>query len=432
MREPDAVFIEVRSSGWALWRTLLDTCVGLIVGVLYAFLAILVCGIVGEEALSTLYWRVDLDPLFRASMGVILLVGAILAVTVPFVLVAERAAALRLVEKLAEKNPSAVPPQRIRAELQTSPGQYLRRTGLAVFWSIVGVGSLFALMVVFTDEFREDPVMWGALGIVAVLAVAAGLVVSAGGRLMLRDAPRVAALQARWKAQVPRAEDTDRRRREAAPRTVLPRWLVVPSARVVARIAAVLTTATLASLGAFMLSVYMRQQCRTCDPVYWDEPIENGIDVLSLGSGAAIALCAVLGVVAWTGGVVLQASREVAVTRWVATGDIRMVDPELIAPLLSGNRALVRLQLGLSTLGAAGIVFATGAVWAEWTVVDVGPVLGVAVGLVLVGVVLGLIDSPRARRERQAVRDALHPGEAMPRQTPLKTARAAAGARSDD
>lgn len=431
MRESDAVFVEVRSPGWAFWRALLDTGVGLIVGLLYAFLALLVCGIVGEEALSTLYSQIDLDPLLRACMGVILLIAAVLAVTVPFVLVAERAAALRLVERLGEENPSAVPPQRIRAELVTSPGQYLRRTGLAVFWSIVGIGGLFALMVVFTDEFREDPVMWGALGVVAVLALAASLVVGAGGRLMRRDAPRVAALQARWKAQVPRAEDADRRRREAAPRAVLPRWLVVPSARVIARIAAVLTVATLVSLGAFMLSVYMRQQCRTCDPVYWDEPIENGIDVLSLGSGAAIALCAALGIVAWTGGVVLQAAREVALTRWVATGEVRAVAPEVIAPLLSGNRALVRLQLGLSTLGAGGVIFATGAAWAEWTVLDVGPVLGTALVLILVGIVLGLIDSPRARRERQAVRDALHPGEAVPRPTPLKTARAAAASGSD-
>ncbi|MCM3779644.1 hypothetical protein [Microbacterium hydrocarbonoxydans] len=432
MKESDAVFVEVSSPGWAFWRALLDTGVGLIVGLLYAFLALLVSGIVGEEALSTLYSQIDLDPLLRASMGVILLFGAILAATVPFVLVAERAAALRLVERLAEANPSAVPPQRLRAELVTSPGQYLRRTGLAVFWSIVGVGGLLALMVVFTDEFREDPVMWGVLGIVVVLALAASLVVGAGGRLMLRDAPRVAALQARWKGQVPRAEEADRRRREFAPRAMLPRWLVVPSARLVARVAAVLTVATLVSLGAFMLSVYMRQQCRTCDPVYWDEPIENGIDVLSLGSGVAIALCAALGIVAWTGGVVLQAAREVALTRWVATGEVRTVDPEFIAPLLSGNRALTRLQLGLSTLGAGGLIFATGAVWAEWTVLDVGPVLGTALVLILVGIVLGLMDSPRARRERQAARDALHPGEAVPRPTQLKTARAAAASGSDD
>ncbi|WP_144876952.1 hypothetical protein [Microbacterium sp. 1.5R] len=431
MRESDPAFVEVSSPGWAFWRSLLDTCVGLIVGALYSFLAIVVAGIVGEEALSTLYWQIDLDPLFRASMGVFLLVGAVLAVVTPFVLVVERAAALRAVEALAADDASAVPPQRIRAELMTSPGVYLRRTGLAVLWSVVGIGALFALMVFFTDDLREDPVMWAVLGAFAVLAIAASLVHGAGRRRAARDAPRLASLHQRWKSQVPQAEEADRRRREASPKAVPPRWLVVPSARVVARIAAVLTAATLVSLGAFMLSVYMRQQCRTCDPVYWDEPIENGIDVLSLGSGAAIALCAALGIVAWTAGVVLQASREVAVTRWISTGVARAVDPEIVAPLLSGNRALVRLQLGLSTLGAGGVIVAIGAVWGQWSPLDVDAVLRTALALIVVGVVLGIVDAPRARRERQALRDALHPGEAPLRPTALKTARAAATSASD-
>ena len=414
MNASTATIVEVSSRGWAFWRALLDTCVGLIAGTAFTFVGIIVIGIVGEEALSSLYWQVDLDPLFRASMGVFLVAAAVLAIAVPFVVVAERFAALRAVEAAAQRNPDAVPQRTLRLELQNAPADLLQTTGAVLFWCLAGLGGLFALGVFFTEDLREDAVSWVALLVIAVLASGAEAVRRLGRRMVERDAARVGELWTRWKRLVPRAQRVDADRREAAMRAVVPRWLSVPTARTIARIANVLLTATLVSLAAFMLSVFMRQQCRTCDPVYWNEPIENGIDVLSLSSGAAIAICAVLGILAWTGGIVLQFRRERALTRWVSDGMPRRVDVTLVDPLLSGNRSMVRLQMGLSAAGAGAAVVGTGSLWAEWVAMDARAVLLAAVVLIALGFVVGWADAPRSRTERQLARDTLFPGDVGP------------------
>lgn len=411
MTRPTAVFVEVSSPGWAFWRAALDTCVGLSIGTLYTFLGIVVVGIVGEEALSSLYWQIDLDPLFRASMGVILLIAAVLAIVVPFVLVAERFAALRAVEASARENPDAVPQRSLRTELAKAPAAYLQTTGTVLFWCLVGLGALFALAVVFTEDLREDGVVWAVLLVFAVLALAAAMLRRLGRRLVGRDDARMRDHWSRWKQLVPRAEASDSDRREAAIRAVVPQWLSTPSRRTLGRVARALLTATLVSLGAFMISVFMRQQCRNCDPVYWNEPIENGIDVLSLSSGAALAVCAALGILAWVGGVVLQFARERALASWVSDGASRSVDVSLVEPLLSGNRSMVRLQLGLTAVGAGAVVVGMGALWAEWAAMDTRAVLLTAVVLIALGLAVGWADARRSRRERQLARDALFPGD---------------------
>lgn len=406
-----AVFVEVSSPGWAFWRAALDTCVGLSVGTLYTFLGIVVVGIVGEEALSSLYWQIDLDPLFRASMGVILLIAAVLAIVVPFVLVAERFAALRAVEASARENPDAVPQRSLRTELAKAPAAYLQTTGTVLFWCLVGLGALFALAVVFTEDLREDGVVWAVLLVFAVLALAAAMLRRLGRRLVERDDARMRDHWSRWKQLVPRAEASDSDRREAAIRAVVPQWLSTPSRRTLGRVARALLTATLVSLGAFMISVFMRQQCRNCDPVYWNEPIENGIDVLSLSSGAALAVCAALGILAWVGGVILQFARERALASWVSDGASRSVDVSLVEPLLFGTRSMVRLQLGLTAVGAGAVVVGMGALWAEWAAMDTRAVLLTAVVLIALGLAVGWADARRSRRERQLARDALFPGD---------------------
>jgi hypothetical protein len=406
-----AVFVEVSSPGWAFWRAALDTCVGLSVGSRYPVLGIVVVGIVGEEALSSLYWQIDLDPLFRASMGVILLIAAVLAIVVPFVLVAERFAALRAVEASARENPDAVPQRSLRTELAKAPAAYLQTTGTVLFWCLVGLGALFALAVVLTEDLREDGVVWAVLLVFAVLALAAAMLRRLGRRLVGRDDARMRDHWSRWKQLVPRAEASDSDRREAAIRAVAPQWLSTPSRRTLGRVARALLTATLVSLGAFMISVFMRQQCRNCDPVYWNEPIENGIDVLSLSSGAALAVCAALGILAWVGGVVLQFARERALASWVSDGASRSVDVSLVEPLLSGTRSMVRLQLGLTAVGAGAVVVGMGALWAEWAAMDTRAVLLTAVVLIALGLAVGWADARRSRRERQLARDALFPGD---------------------
>lgn len=411
MSARSASFIEVFTPAWSFWRAVLDTAVGFIVGILYTFLGIVIVGIVGEEALSSLYWQVDLDPLLRSSMGAILLVGAVLAVIVPCVLIVERFAALRAAEANARMDPDAVPQRPLRTELTAAPATYLKTTGTVLLWSVGVLGAIFLLAVLFTEDLREDAVSWIALLVFAVLTAGAAALQGLGRRLVARDAARMVALTGGWKPLIRRAEASDSERRSAASPAVVPRWLTAPSARLLGRIASILMAATWVSLAAFMLSVFLRQQCRGCDPVYWDQPIENGIDVLSLSSGAAIAVCAALGALAWLGGVALQCAREVALARWVSDRTPRRIDVNLIDPLLSENRSMVRLQFGLSALGACGVVLSIGALWADWTTLDSDAVLLVSTALILLGFAIGWSDAPRRRRERQAIRDALSPGD---------------------
>lgn len=422
-------FVEVSSPGWAFWRAFLDTCVGLIVGTLYGFLAILVMGIVGEEALSSLYREIDLDPVFRASMGVILAAGAILAVVVPLVMVAERSAAFRAVEASALARPEDVPQRQLRRELNKPPYAHLQTYGLVLFWCVAGLGILLALGLLLDEDLREDAEFWIALAVIAAVALVAELVRRAGRRGVARTQERVSAQRSRWERLVPGAETSDGRRRAASVEEETPRWLTVPSARTVGRFANILLAATFVALAAFMLSVFLRQQCRTCDPVTWNQPVETGIDVLSLSSGIAIAACAAAGVIAWLSGVALQFGREIALARWAAQG-ARRVPPTVVLPLLTGNRAVVRLQFGLSTLGAALLILGTGVTWAESGLLDADGVLWAGGILIVSGFVLGWTDAARSRRERQTVRDATFPGDGdHDPLSPRESRRSAAGRR---
>lgn len=133
--------------------------------------------------------------------------------------------------------------------------------------------------------------------------------------------------------------------------------------------------------------------------------------MLSLSSGAALAVCAALGILAWVGGVVLQFARERALASWVSDGASRSVDVSLVEPLLSGNRSMVRLQLGLTAVGAGAVVVGMGALWAEWAAMDTRAVLLTAVVLIALGLAVGWADARRSRRERQLARDTLFPGD---------------------
>lgn len=412
MNGRSSAFVEVSSPGWTFWRAAVDTGVGLIVGSLYAFVGVVVMGIVGEEALSALYRQIDLDPVFRASVGVMLMVWALLALTVPFVSAAERVAALHAVEAAARTHPDMPPPPQLRRRLAGPPRAFLKTVGTTLSWSFGVLAALCLIMILVTEEFREDLVMWAVLVGIILATVAAAVLASAADRAVEREEPRVRGLNALWQRRVPQADDADRKGRGAAPETEVPRWLTVPSAGVLARVSGILLAATGIALAAFMVSVFLRQQCRRCEPITWDRPVEDAIDVLSLASGAAIALCAAVGVIAWIGGVLLQVVREVALAAWAAEPQQRRVDPAVIAPLLVGRRALVRLQYGLCTVGAAVGILAVGVVWAESALFEPAPVLAAAAALILGGFLMGWIDGGRSARERQRIRDALLPGDA--------------------
>lgn len=412
MTDRGSAFVEVTSPGWAFWRAAVDTGVGVIVGSLYAFLGVLVMGIVGEEALSALYRQIDLDPVFRASTGVMLLAWAVLAITVPFLSAAERVAALRAVETSARTHPDMPPPPQLRRRLAVPPRTFLKHVGITLSWCLGVLAALCLIMILVTEEFREDLVMWAVLAGMVLAVVAATVLTSAAERGVEREEPRVKGLNALWRRLVPQADAADRRRRDAAPEASVPRWLTVPSARMLSRISGILLAATGIALASFMLSIFLRQQCRTCEPITWGEPVEDVIDVLSLASGAAIALCAAVGAVAWFGGVVLQVVREAALAAWAAQATPRRIDPAVIAPLLTGRRALVRLQYGLCTAGAASVILAVGVVWAGSALFAPGPVIAAGATLIAVGFLLGWGDAGRSARERQRIRDALLPGDA--------------------
>jgi hypothetical protein len=404
-----ARFVEASSPSWFFWRAVADACIGLIVGTLYAFLGILVAGIVGEEALSSLYWELDLDPVFRACMGVFLIVSAVLGFSVPLVFVVERLAALRAVERMPQ---GGVPPRPLRLSLSSSPFALMSTTGTVLFWCAIGVAAFFALGGLFDDDLREDPVTWIAMGVCLAIAALARALRAAGRSRLDRTIDRLQALWSSWKSGVAEAEAADRRGRAAAVEVEVPRWLATPSARSVDRIAMVLSAATVVALGAFMLSVFLRQQCRLCEPVHWNEPIENGIDVLSLASGIAILTCATLGVVAWIGGVALQFVREMALAHWVGDAGPRRVDIALIEPLVAENRAAARLNRGLCAVGAIALIVAWGIGWADADGAVPWPLLTAGLALAGCGVLVGWADGRRSARERQAIRDALFPGDA--------------------
>lgn len=403
-----ASFVEVSSPGWAFWRALADACTGASTGALYAFLGILIAGIVGEEALWSLYARLDLDPIFRAGMGVFLVVAAVLGVGVPLVFVAERIAALRAVERLPS---DAVPPSQLRLKLTTSPFALMKTTGTVIFWCVAGVGAFFALAAAFDEDLRGDVETWIAIGGCAALALVAYALRVTGRRGVDRAHDRGAAMRSGWKRDVPLADRSDRMRREAAPEVLVPRWLTSPSAKLMNRLAMVLLSATLASLGAFMLSVFLRQQCRNCEPVYWSDPVETGIDVLSLASGIAILACATVGAVAWMGGIAVQFVREIALSRWVSDGAPRRIDVSRVAPLLVERRAAVRAGRGLCGTGMIVLIFGWGVLWADAEIVDGRALLGIGGVLLLIGFLVAWTDAPRSRRERQAIRDVLAPGD---------------------
>ncbi len=405
-----ARIVEVSSAGWTFWRACLDTGIGLIVGSLYAFVGILVIAIVGEEALGALYREVDLDPVFRAGMGVIVAVWAVLALIVPPVFVAERFAAFGAVERAALADPDGIPPRPLRQALAKAPAARLESMGAITSWCLGGLGALFLIALLVTD-LRDDPVAWSAFGVIVALAVVEAALSALGHRLRRRSEDRVAHHHERWKRLSPLVDGADARRREAAPASDLPRVLTVPSARVSARIVFFAVIALVVSLGAFIVSVYIRQQCRYCDPISYVEPIERGIDVLSLASGVALACCATVGAVLWVGSVILLRVREGVLARWARDAGTRRVDVDAVTPVITGARALVRVHRAAAAVGAAATVLALAALAAESTLLDADALLWATVILLPGGFAFGLVDAASRRRERQDVRDACAPGD---------------------
>lgn len=412
IRTAGSRIVELGSPGLTAVRALEAAGVGAAVGTGFAFLGILVLGIVGEEALSAYYWALDLDPLFRASMGALLVVALVLGAVVPWLFLVDRFLVLRVAERhAADAGDLTVPAGRFRASLSTVPGEGLA-TGGVVLMIAAGVLAAIALgMIVFDDELRAEPVVWIASVVFAVLIAAGAAMKGISARMAARVGPRVQAVRQRWSQHLSAGERADAGQREAAPLGVLPRIVTIPSAQALGRSAVVVATVAFAAAGVFMLSVLLRQQCRGCDPITWVEPVEDGIDVLSLLGGGALMLCAAAGSVMWLSGLVLQRIRERAIRSWVADGAPRRVEEGELRPFLVDMRAAERFARALAAVGGAALVLGTGADWSGWGEVDPGPVRLAGALAIAAAVVISILDSPRARRERQALRDATFPGD---------------------
>lgn len=404
--------VELGSPGLTAVRALEAAGVGAAIGTGFTFLGVLVLGIVGEEALSAYYWALDLDPLFRASMGALLVVALVLGAVVPWLFLVDRFLVLRIAERqAADAGDLAVPAGHLRASLSVIPGQRLASGGLILLLSAGLLAAIALGMIVFDDEMRAEPFVWIVLVAFAVLTAAGAAMKGFASVMTARISPRVQAVRQRWSRLLGEAERADAEHREAAPLGVLPRIVTVPSAHALRRSAAVVGMVTFVAIGVFMLSVFLRQQCRGCDPITWVEPVEDGIDVLSLLGGGALTLCAVAGAVMWLSGLVLRRIREQAIRTWVADGAARRVEEEELKPFLLDMRAAERFARALAAVGGAALILGTGADWSGWGDVDSGPVLLAGALAIAAAVVISILDSPRARRERQALRDATFPGD---------------------
>ncbi|MBO0981936.1 hypothetical protein [Microbacterium sp. SD291] len=411
--------VEVSSPALTLVRALEAAGAGAAIGTGFTFLGVLVLGIVGEEALSAYYSTLDLDPLFRSSMGALLVVALVLGAIVPWLFLVDRFVVLGVAERQAATHAASVgdqpvPAKTFRTSLSIVPGTGLVSGGIVIMLTAGLLGAVLLGMIVFDEEMREEPFVWIAFVVFAAITGAGAAMKAAAARVIARTEPRVQAVRQRWSRALREAERADAVQRDAAPLGVLPRVVTVPSAHALDRSAIVVAMVTFAAIGVFVVSVLLRQQCRSCDPITWIDPVETGIDVLSLASGGALMLCAIAGAAMWIASLLLQRVRERSMRAWVADGAPRRVDEDALRPFLIDMRAAERFARALGALGAAALVFGTGIDWSGWGDVDPLPVQAAGAVSIVAAVLISILDSPRARSERQALRDAAFPGDIGP------------------
>lgn len=405
------VFTEVDAPAWAFWRAVKDAVIGAALGVLFLFLGAVTVGIVGEESLPIEYADAGLDPVFRAAMGVVLAAAGVLLLIIPLLIWIERFAALRAVERAATAQPNAVPQRVLRVHLATPPARSLKLAGTIIMIAGGSIGGLLLLAIVFTDEFRADPVIWSVVAGLAGLTVVGNLIAGWAHRARGAEEARLHRESERWDRLIEAAEAADRQRRSMAPAAALPAILRGVGDAIVARVYQVLGVLSGVVLGAFWLSVFLRQQCRRCEPITWNRPMENGIDVLSLASGVGIAVCVAAWTFIWLGAVVMRFAQEIALARWASGGGVRRVDLKRIRPFITDSRALVIFQLGVASLGGMIVIFGVGVDWAASDLVSAPLTVLLGAALLVVAVVSGWSDAPRARRERILIRGAVAPGD---------------------
>lgn len=406
-------FGEASNQTLALMQALHAVALGGLTGLGISFAAILVLGIVGEEALSTFYSELDLDPLFRASMGGVLVVAAVLALAYPTMRIVVRFATLSALVEHAETQPDVVPVRAQRALVEKSPAGEVRVFGLVL--AIVGgfVAGMMLIMLVTEYGMAEHIETWIAIGGGGALVFVGWRTRRAGradGPIERYWADRSRALGAQI-SLVASATDRERTRRESVADEDAPAIMRVGSGRVARAINRIVLAAAVVATMTFFLSVFLRQQCRNCEPVTWDQPMENVIDVLSLLSSTVIVATAAFGILSWIAGVLLQVASERAMRSWARDGAPRGMEHSVRDTFLLGPSAAMRAGVTLGAVGSAGAVLGLGIAWSEWRGVDPGMLWTAVAAALFLGVLVVLFGEPAAVRTRNLVREATSPGD---------------------
>ncbi|MFC4139928.1 MULTISPECIES: hypothetical protein [unclassified Microbacterium] len=388
----------------ALHTVLVTACVSTWV----TFLVGLVVGIVSEET-GVLE---GFDPLFRDAAGVLLITGFVLAVLTPAAAIVRRFALLPAVERLHGSDSEAVPPLEARTLLAKSPADGVRLAGTVLVWLGLGLVALF-LLAIAVGGLWDNAAAWVLTACAGALFIVGVLLSWLGTALLRAFDPRMQALEKLWRRLVPTAVAREKIQRSRLPEAQLPRILQASSSPAM-RVGGMVLAGVMGVGGIVLFaSVYLRQPCRTCDERYWDEPVERGIDGLSLFGGTMLIIGAVALALVWAGFVVSRIRVERALLRWLDAAGPSRIDDEraralLTLPTALGAVAVTLAFLGTSTLIAAFALLAGDAAGA----VPTGMLVS-ALALIVAAVLIELIGQRRQVRLRERLRDTTWPGDVL-------------------
>ncbi|WP_395244097.1 hypothetical protein ACGGZK_18545 [Agromyces sp. MMS24-K17] len=429
--EASARFVDVGGGGAAVTSALLRASFGFLVGAGIVFVALLIAAMVGEEVFWELSEAIELDLLARAGAGAALVIAAATGVVLPALFAADAALFLRRLESASVDAP-ALPAARARARVATAPARMLRRMLLAVGLMGASAAAIAGIIVLTESGATEQQEFWIMLGVGSVLTV-----------MWLALRPLLIAAEARWIARVhPLTYDwsgrqgfvaqAEERRREAAARDDGPSLLAPGATRRLEWLTAGAGIAVGLSAALWFLSVAIRQPCRRCDPRYYDEPVEQFIDGLSLVGGVLIAVTAAGLVLLLLANLIVLRVREITAARWVVDGRARRAPADRAERFLVGGRATVFLgQAVVAAVAPAAVIVALADAWFDVSWADAGIGFTIAAVAFVAGAGIAWLDDGPATRERNALRVALSPGDPTAKEIAARARAAAVQRRLD-
>lgn len=374
------------------------------------FLLAVVGGVVGEEVTGR--FSGVLDELLRFGVGATALAVLLGLGIGAMALGAARSAYAQQLAREAVTDASSVAPRTDRAIVGTEDPD-MPVFAFAVIFLSIDVLAIALMLFAFAESAENGPEDAGASVAFAVV-VALGVLTFALRQLSKRRwLPRWTAAKATigevWSARVLAETAASERARRSRPRAVeyggghrALTWVERYGTRAAGAVGAVGGV-------LFAVGLYARQQCRTCDPVYYGEPLENAIDVVMLLAAPLIALSLLLLV---TGAVAAWLADVVAVRTLR-----RLADEGAPSPTAAQLRPV--LTEATPAFGAATVVIA-----AAWGLVpvavvaasllpgegfDVGAIALGAIGAVAVGVLAW--SEGAGARVRSRLRGAWSPGD---------------------